>query len=257
MAFTMKRARKHLVRGLLFVGLGLLLLLVGVGIATTRVMTHFGGSTATCGPPPPFVKPRSPGQAVFTAHVLYVGRIDPKYAMLQGHRFGPWALAYVKHRYWGLPWWSSGIVVVAPGWFQQGGDYFVDGKRWLDDSSKFLPLVYTGPCNRTELLSDAVVDTRLLSQGPPSGEVRIIGRTYRRKSGGRYEPTDGMQIEITGPRGQVTLTSDADAIYELDHVPAGHYNIQIDHPDRRDYEEGGRDKDLSPGDVWGRDVFSQ
>lgn len=258
MAITMKRIRTLIRRGLFSIGLGSLLLLVGVGVATIKVMRHLGGSSVTCGAPPPFVRPVSPRQAVFTAHMLYVGRTDPEYAMLRGHRFGPWALAYVKHRYWGLPWWSSVIVVVAPGWFQQGGNYFVDGKRWSElGYSRFLPLIYTGPCNRTELLSDAVVDIRILSEGTLRDGARIIGRTYLRKPGGRYEPVPGMRAQINGPSGSFFVTSDADGVYDAAGLPAGHYSVQIEHPDRRDGEEGNHDKSLSLGDVWGRDVYSE
>lgn len=261
MADTIKPIRRYIARTACLVSLAFLLLIIGVGMETIVIMKRSGGSTVTCGTPQPFVRPASPRQVVFTAHLLYVGRTDPKYAMRGGHRFGPWAVAYVKHRYWGLPWWNSVIVVLAPGWFQQGGDYFVDGKGWSDDYSRYLPLVYTGPCNRTELLSDAVVDLRILSQGPRQDEARIIGRTYRRKPGselGRgYEPAPGMRVEINGPTGLVSLTSDADAVYEITGLPGGHYSIRIDHPDGRDKEEGTNDRSLPAGDVWGRDLYSE
>lgn len=257
----MNPTRLYMLRTVFLVALALLVLVIAVGIETIIVMKRTGGSTVTCGEPPPFVRPVSPSQVVFTAHMLYVGRSDAKYATLRGQRFGPWAVAYVTHRYWGLPWWSSVIVVVVPGWFQQGADYFVDGKRWSDDYPRFLPLIYTGPCNRTELLSDAVVDTRILRQGPRQNEARIIGRTYRRKLAGElgpgYEPAPGMRIEINSPSGSIIVASDADAVYEASGLAAGHYRIRIENPGRRDHEEGGRDKNLSPGDVWGRDLYSE
>lgn len=261
MVIALERFRKRLARNLLLLCLGLLFLLVGIVIATYEVVMHIPGSSITCGAPPPYLSPGAPWQAVFTAHIIYVGRIDPQYAMQSGHRFGPWAIAYVKHRYWGLPWWSSMIVVMAPGWFQEGETYFVDGRSaWLP-YSKFLPIVYTPACNRTDPLSERVVDIRLLSQGPPENGVRIIGRTYRREPGHRpergYEPAPGMRIEISGPSGSVYVSSDADAVYDLTGLPAGHYSIQIEHPDRRDNEEGGHDRSLSPGDVWARDVYSE
>ena len=252
----MKQIRAHPGRVLVFVCLALLLLFAGIALATFEVVMHIPGSSITCGPPPPYLKPVSPLHAVFTAHILYVGRFDPRYALRSGHRFGPWAIAHVKRRYWGLPWWGSQIVVLAPGWYQEGETYFVDGKMGALPYSKFLPVVYTGPCNRTRPLSEAVVDTRILMQGPLRG-VRIIGRTYRRQPGGKYEPTPGMEVEISGPDGPILVTSDANAVYEFDRLPVGHYTIRIEHPDRRDYEEGVHDKILSPGDVWGRDVYSQ
>lgn len=251
MASTVRR--RKLLRGLQFAGIAVFLLLVGIGIATIRTATHQGGSSVDCGAPPPFVKPTSPDQAVFTAHVLYVGRVDP-HAMQSGHRFGPWAIASVERRYWGLPWWSSLIVVLAPGWYQQGETYFVDG-RWPGDS-RLLPFVYTGPCRRTRPLNEAVIDTRILRDGPPGNGVRIIGLTYRRNSNVAFERVPGMRVEITGPNGSVSVTSDADAVYDLNGVPPGHYSIQIEQPDRRNREEGDPNKDLSTGEIWERSVYS-
>jgi hypothetical protein len=210
---------------------------------------------ADCGPPQPYLKPSSADQALFTAFVFYVGHVDSQYAMQSGHRFGPWAIAYVKHRYWGLPWWSSMIVALGPGWYQQGESYLVDG-RW-PGTSRFLPVVVTGPCRRTRPLSDAVIDTRILAAGPPSGAVGIIGRTYRRKSGTAFEVAPGMRLQINGPNGAVILNSDGAAVYNLTGVPAGHYSIQIEQPDRRNREEGEQERDLSTGEVWVRDLYSR
>jgi len=55
-----------------------------------------------CSERPPFAKPLSPWQAVFTAKVLYVGRVDRDYTVRSGHKVGLWALARVEHTYWGL-----------------------------------------------------------------------------------------------------------------------------------------------------------
>jgi hypothetical protein len=60
----------------LFVCLLAGLLLAVIAIATFEAVTHLGGSTVDCGAPPPYIKPSSPDQAVFTAHVFYVGRVD-------------------------------------------------------------------------------------------------------------------------------------------------------------------------------------
>lgn len=230
------------------------LVLAVIGVATYEKVMHLGGTFINCGVPPPYTKPSSPDQALFTARVLYVGRVDSEYALRSGHRFGPWAIAYVKHRYWGLPWWSSRFVVLAPGWYEQGESYFVDG---TPTDSRFIPLVYAGPCRRTRTLSEAVVDTRVLAAGPPRNGVRIIGRTYRRGSSTAFEPAPGMRLQIDGPNGVVTLTSDAEAVYDLTGAPAGHYGIRIEQPDRRNREEGGQERDLATGEVWGRDVYSR
>lgn len=231
------------------------LVLALIAVATYETVTHLGGSTIDCGVPPPYIKPSFPNQALFTAHVLYVGHVESEYAVQVGHRFGPWALAHVKHRYWGLPWWSSMFVVLAPGWYQQGEDYFVDGT--FPGDSRFIPFVSAGPCRRTRPLSEAVVDTRVLAAGPPRDGVRIIGRSYRRGSNTAFEPAPGMRLQISGPNGAVFVTSDAEAVYDLTGVPAGRYGIRIEQPDRRNREEGDQEKDLATGEVWGRDVYSR
>lgn len=253
--------RKH---GLPVFFLAFLLLVGGYAIATYEVVMHTPGSSITCGPPPPYLKPLAPWQALFTARILYVGRVDSKSAMQSGHRFGPWAIAHVNHRYWGLPWWSSSIVVIAPGRFQEGEAYFVDGRvGWLPHS-RFLPIVSTPACNRTQALSEAVVDTRILNQGPPRTGVRIIGRTYRRRAAGGdergYEPAPGVRVEIKGPSGSMFVTSDSEAVYDATGLPPGHYSIEIDRPARMDRYmpfEYKCPENLAPGDVWGRPVFTQ
>lgn len=254
MASTLKR---RFVCWLLFVGLALLLLLLGTSVATIRAAVRVGRYrySADCGPPQPYLIPRSADQALFTARVLYVGRVDAQYATRSGHRFGLWGIAYVKHRYWGLPWWSSYIVALGPGWYQQGGTYFIDGD-WPGDS-KFLPVVVTRPCRRTQPLSEAVVDTRILSNVPSRHGVRIIGRTYRRNSERQFEPAPGIRVEIDGPNGSVFVTSDADAVYDFTGLSAGNYSTQIQEPDRRNCEEGPQEKDLSIGEVWERSVYSK
>jgi hypothetical protein len=253
MAIARAVKRRKLVRGLWLSGAAVFLLIIGIGVATIRTAMRQEGSSVDCGAPPPFVKPTSPDQAVFTAHVLYVGHVDPQYAMRSGHRFGPWAIAYVKHRYWGLPWWSSVIVALSPGSYQQGENYFVDG-RW-PGNSRLLPFVYTGPCRRTGPLSEAIVETRTLRDGPPRTGVRIIGHTYRRESRMAFDLAPGMPVGITGSNGSVVVTSDPDAVYDST-GPPGHYSVQIQQPDRRNREEGDQDKNLSVGEVWARSVYS-
>lgn len=240
-----------------FLCTGLFFLFVGIGVATIRAAVRVGGYwyIADCGAPQPYLKPSSADQALFTAQVFYVGRVDSEYAMQSGHRFGPWALAHVKHRYWGLPWWSSMVVALGPGWYQQGESYLVDG-TW-PGASKFLPVVVTGPCRRTRPLSDAIVDTRVLAAAKSSSAVRVIGRTYRRRSPTEFELAPGMRLQINGPNGAVFVTSDAEAVYDITGLPAGHYGIQIEQPDRRNREEGDQERDLSTGEVWVRDLYSR
>lgn len=259
----LQRRLRHAV--VLFCGF-LLLLFVGVSVATFVVVRHLGEWAAAidCVPGPPFVKPKNQSHAVFTARMLYVGRLESEYAMQSGHRFGPWAIAYVKHRYWGLPWWNPGIVVLAPGRFQEGGTYFVDGRVGYLRYSKYLPIVFTVLCSSTQPLSEAVVETRILSAGPPRDGVRIIGQTFRREATGGdtrgYELAPGMRVEIKGPNGSVFVVSDAHAVYDATGLTPWHYSINIEQPDRIDQHEAfffEQHANLTSGEVGGRPVYSK
>lgn len=257
------KLQKHFRRAVVLFCCFLTLLFIGVSVATFEVLRRIGESTMVidCIPGPPFVKPKTQWQAVFTARMLYVGS---KYTMQSGSRVGPWAIAYVKHRYWGLPWWNPGIVVLAEGRFQEGGTYFVEGRvGWLRHS-KYLPIVYTGLCSRTQPLSEAVVDTRILSAGQPRDGVRTIGQTFRRQATGGdtrgYELAPGMRVEIKGPSGSTFVVSDAQAVYDAPGLPPGHYSINIEHPDRIDQHEAfffEQYANLSSGEVGGRPVYSK
>jgi hypothetical protein len=257
----LKRFRRAVVLFCCFV----LLLFVGVSVATFVVVRQLGEWTAAidCIPRPPSVKPRDKWQALFTARMLYVGRTDSD-ATQSGRRFGPWAIAYVKHRYWGLPWWNPGIVVLAPGRFQEGETYFVEGQVGYLRHSRYLPIIFTVLCSRTQPLSEAVVDTRILSAGPPRNSVRIIGQTFRRKATGGdergYELAPGMRVEIKGPGGSIFVVSDAQGVYDATGLPPGHYSINIEHPDRIDLHEAfffEQYANLKSGEVGGRPVYSQ
>lgn len=234
-----------------------LILLTSIAITTVVVAMRASALTSTidCAERAPFVKPVFPKQTVFTARVVYV----PNYQSQQGRRFGPWGIAAVQHRYWGLPWWSSKIVFLTAGVFQQGEIYFVDGSRGALRSSHFLPIVYIGACTRTRPLNEALIDTRILDSGPPKSGGRIIGRSYRRDALG-YKLAPGVRVQIEGPNGSTFAVSDDHAVYDVSGLPPGRYTISIDHPDRRDlYEALGYERHgvLGPEEVGGRDVYSQ
>jgi len=241
----------------LFACVAAFVLFTGAAIMTVAIASGASRFTSTveCAERAPFVRPVFPKQTVFTARILYV----PNYQSKEGRRFGPWAIASVQHRYWGLPWWSSKIVVLTAGVFQQGDVYFVDGTRGALRSSRFLPIVYVGICTRTRPLDDAAIDTRILNAGPPRSGGRIIGQSYRRDGLG-YKLAPGIKVQIQGPNGSISTVSDDHAIYDVSGLAPGRYTITIDHPDRRDlYEVLGYERRavLSSGDVGGRDVYSQ
>ena len=130
--------------------------------------------------------------------------------------------------------------------------------------SKYLPIVFTVLCSRTQPLSEAVVDTRILSAGQPRNGVRIIGQTFRRKAIGGdergYEFAPGMRVEIKGPSRSIFVVSDAQSVYDATGLPPGHYSINIEHPDRIDQHEAfffEQYANLSAGEVGGRPVYSK
>jgi hypothetical protein len=251
----MRLTRRAFKREILSIGILVVLLIGVVGLASIEIARNTPGTSIDCYERLPFARPVYRDQTVFTARILYVGGVDPKYGMPSGHRIGSWAIAYVEHRYWGLPWWSSGIVVLSLGQFEEGEDYFVDGNRQL---SKVLPLVYVGPCNRTGPLRDAVLDMRILNAASWRG-VRVINRTLRRKGLG-YELAPDLPVEIVGPSGSRFVTSDANAVYDVSGLPPGHYTFRLRNPDRRDQqEEWDRDRPqtLADGDVGGRPLYSK
>src|SRR5579863_997075 len=123
----------------------------------------------------------------------------------------------------------------------------------------FFPYIEFRCGSRTAAVSDAEVDLRVLRDGPPRSGVRIIGRSLRLSSGGRYRPDAGVTVKITGPEGEVSAISDRQGIYDVHGLSPGHYSVRSDSEDDADafyrgvYERG--EGELKAGDVWGRDVF--
>jgi hypothetical protein len=205
---------------------------------------------------PPFTKPLYDTQAVFVAKIVYVPVAwDPS------KNYEPWTVGLVQHRYWGLPRWSPGLVVLghsAP-FLRKGGEYFIDADRHGGRISAIFPYLEFRCGSRTRPLSDATPELRLLDEGPLKSGVRIIGRTIRRFGVGDWHPAPGVTVTITGPAGAISTIADQNGIYDVIGLPAGHYSVRADPEDdadtfpRENYErrEGG----LKAGDVWGRDVL--
>ncbi len=230
-----------------------------LGVACVVVLTvltlHSSLPSVDCGERRPFAVRLHPGQAVFVAKILYV---SADWQPSDEHM--PWSIALVEHRYWGLPWWVPNLVLIGHGrgFFKEGAEYCTDGDR----PGYRVPSSYVGDfdCgNRTRLLSQAGLETRLLNDGPPRTGVRIIGRTYRLSSEGKHHLHGGVKVEITGPESTVFSISDQDGIYDAVGLPPGHYSIRADSADdadtdsREHYERS--EGELKAGDVWGRDVF--
>ena len=120
--------------------------------------------------------------------------------------------------------------------FWKGETYFIDGDR-VRNVAGILPVVEGGiGCSRSRRVEDAIIDTRLLHQAPPH-RAAIVG--YVRQPGpfsSMMTPPvtpkflAGAQIEVSGPAGTTTVTTDASGIYELDGLPQGDYTIQLHVP---------------------------
>jgi hypothetical protein len=242
-------------RKLTFILAGLFLVLSLAASALTIWALEGPLSQPYCGERPPFRKPLSSQQAVFIARAVYVGRIDREYAAHLDHKTGNWALASVQHRYWGLPWWSSQLVLLSDGAFEEGEEYFVDGDRSSLISS-FVPIVHLGTCNRSGPLERADIDLRVLREGTPVSGIRIIGRVVRQPLGQPPEFAQGIRVEITGPRGTVVAISDERGIYDANGLPPGHYSLDVESGTRLDYLQSlSIQHDLNLGDVWGKTLW--
>jgi hypothetical protein len=185
----------------------------------------------------PFVRPQE-GKADFIARVVHVDTF-----------LG--AVSVVKERFWGLPWWSR-IVLLK--WGVNGEMYFVDGRLDRGILTRAPLPVVDMKCTGSMLLKDAKVELRLLRDSPHWNGVRIIGRAVERAHGA--PPIAGARVIIAGPSGEVTVTTDADGIYDISGLPPGHYSVHASTYDAvfREYphcHKGWQQPPLQPGDVWG------
>jgi hypothetical protein len=202
----------------------------------------------------PFATQKSPGQAVFVAKILY-----GSFEWRPSEKHVPWSIGLVRRRYWGLPWWVPRLILLGHASLKQGEEYFIDGDRSFWRLSSFFPYVDFRCGNRTRLLNEAAVEMRLLKDGPPKSGVRIIGRVKRRLGPGNWQAVSGVSVQIVGPTGAVTTTTDDQGIYDAVGLPPGHYSIRTD-PDQeahnllREYYERA-EGELKNGEIWGRDIY--
>ncbi|MBI2682976.1 MAG: carboxypeptidase regulatory-like domain-containing protein [Acidobacteriales bacterium] len=164
-------------------------------------------------------------KAVFTARVLQpIGAART----WNGIRFSQFALAIVKERFWGLPWYWPKVVIL-DGYYPCdqavviGEDYLVSGWR------ERYGMVRISGCSRTAPLARAQVDLRTIKGSrcsAPGGTV--IGMLHA-------QPKDYLESLTPFPRETVTLTSptgkheststDADGFFEFRHLAPGKYSI--------------------------------
>jgi hypothetical protein len=148
-------------------------------------------------------------------------------------------MAVVQKTYWGLPWWDRKLVLltffVGGGTgFERGETYFVDGNResrWL---TRRLP-IFEIHCTRTVALKYAEIDLRALSDGPPKNSVRIMGYTYRRTSSNEWKELPSAKVGISGPAGEIFVTSDTRGFYDISGLPPGAYDVHGTDPQAGPY----------------------
>lgn len=201
--------------------------------ATFVIVVLPSSSSVDCSPRPVFSRSTFGHDAVFTAHVIHVGhrvRVSDRW-------MGNWALAKVEERFWGWPF-PRVVLLTAPGYgygpLRSGEDYLVDGRRPTGAVTRFLPIVEIRWCGgRTARLADAALELRLLKSGFPKDDVRIMGRVDRwvRNTSEdlpqEYVLVPGAQVEITGPQGIITTTTDREGIYDVAGLPPGTYQARL------------------------------
>ncbi|MGC1374155.1 MAG: hypothetical protein WA824_18615, partial [Candidatus Sulfotelmatobacter sp.] len=78
----------------------------------------------------------------------------------------------------------------------------------------------------TARVSDAEVDLRVLRDGPPKNGGRIIGRVYRFSPEGDGF-VSGVRVDVIGPAGTISITTDRHGIYDLKDLPTGRYELRV------------------------------
>jgi hypothetical protein len=219
------------------------LVVLCLDIAMTLGLAALGSSlfSGDCNGKPPFTHAQSSYHAVFTARTIYVGlslhtllqsRSNPN--ALHDPRVGEWAIGLVQERFWGVASRWPHLVLMTNFVYWKGETYFIDGARENALITRILPIVEARiNCSRSRPVKDAVVDLRVLRH-PPEGGTRIIG--YVRQPGphgGFATPPEtpkflgGARIDVSGPAGTTSVTTDATGIYQLDGLPTGDYTLQL------------------------------
>jgi hypothetical protein len=197
-----------------------------------------------CGETPPFTHARSNSDAVFTARVIYVGLSLPTQLEIRHQpeaihdpRAGEWAVGVVEERFWGVPSHWPGLVLMTNYIYWKGATYFIDGGREQTLVEHVVPIVSAGiGCSRSRAIQDAIVDLRILHQAAPKGAA-IVGRVrqpgpysnfVRAPAASSY--LAGARIDVSGPSGTTSVTTDASGIYQLEGLPAGDYTVELHVP---------------------------
>ena len=199
--------------------------------ATFALVVRPYSSSLDCDLPTIFSRSTFGHDAVFTAHLIRVGH----QARISNSWAGSWALAKIEERFWSWPLPRIVLLIAPEQGILSGSDYLVDGRRLRGGVTRFLPIVEIRRCCRSRRLPDAVLDLRLLRSRFSGSDVRIIGRVDRwvgKISQEPFVPTkyalvQGAQVEIIGPRGIITATTDQEGIYDVAGLPPGKYQVRL------------------------------
>jgi hypothetical protein len=239
----------------LALGITGVLILISIFLTTLVLAVHASYYRGECGAATFPVTARSgPDHVVFVGRTIYIATEKP------GDPIGIWAIVSVQQHFWGLPWWNRRIVLVRGGFMKGNKTYFVDGERAEGLLTRLVPVVEFRHCgSRTTLLNDAVVDLRMLHDGPPKDGVRIIGRALRFSPQlHRREPAPGAKVLVTGPLGILAVTTDAQGVYDVSGLPPGEYSV-TDEPElarvRTSWQQECLVRELEQGQAWGCALF--
>jgi hypothetical protein len=217
-----------------------------IPLAAARAVYTSRAASSNCGKRPPFTHALSADHAAFIARTVYVGFSLQTRLQLQrvpvelqhDPRFGEWAIGVVQEPFWGISSRWPRLVLMTDDVYWRGETYFIDGSRERNLLDAVLPVVRgTFVCGRSQPVQDAVVDLHLLHQQPLKsaaiiGYVRQPGaQEYFMTPPGRPSYLGGARIDVAGPEGTTSVTTDGAGIYELDGLKAGDYKVQLHVPE--------------------------
>lgn len=191
-----------------------------------------------------------PRELDFTARIIFVGPLTYRGKSL-------WSIAHIEERFSGSPLAASEIVILR-GFFDPGDEfkrYFVEGGRSGSTLTRFLPVIEPTPCGHTAPIPFAAVSLRILHDGPPKTEARLIGSVYQGDpwNWNARKPVPGVRISINGPSGRIVSVTDATGIYDATGLSPGRYTIELLVKDQ--YARTSYAVDLNVSQIKGQDFY--
>ena len=207
--------------------------LCGLGLFWTAfIAAPLVNINTDCGPHSPTAHPFDPDHVTFVATDAFSLASGRPYTSSWNMVAEWFAVAHVRRHFWGLHWWDRNFVIVTriPTW--RGHSYLFDGERPGGLLAQYLPVVTLPPCNRSNLLSSAEIDLRVIEAGTGQKWARIIGY-----AGQGYDVDwnvaarqAGIRVRITGPAGEIVAVSDAKGVYDAPNLPPGRYSVHPELP---------------------------